>query len=287
MLTQLQTGEISLVRRGANDKRIALTKSEDDMPLEELLKSVLETEAEGEQALIESLKAAKIDDEAIEIAKANYRMQHGFKDKLSEDALAVVVKAAGYWTKARDDDDDDKPFPGAKPPFGGKKKTKDKKSHVPADMPAEMAAIFKTQQEELSVVKKQLDDERRERVRKEYVVKCADEYSYVPGMSSEQMGEMLQKAYEVGDDFGKQLEGQWATTSAAVKKSSLMDASGRLVTNGGGGGGPIDKLNAIAKEKATKEKISFAKAFDQALVENKPLYDEYLSDNPAQTGHRA
>ncbi len=296
-LTDLQTGEISLVRRGANDKRIALTKSGDDMPLDELFKNVLETEAEGEQALVKTLKDAKVEDEVIEIAKANYRMQHGFKDKLSEETLAVVTKSAGYWTKADDDDDDDdddekKPFPGARRPF--KSKDKKEKSHVPADMPPAMAAIFKAQQDEVAAVRvesakiqKQLDDERCERIRKEYVTKCADEYAYVPGMSAEGMGEMLQKAYSVGDEFGKQLEGQWAATSKAVKQSSLLHASGQVAMNSGGGSSPMDKLNTIAKAIETNEKIPFAKAFDKAMTENTDLYNDYLSDNPAQTGRRA
>ena len=65
MLTNLGTKELSLVRRGANNKRFALTKSEDVMPLEELLKSVLETPAEGEDNLVASLKSAGADEEAI------------------------------------------------------------------------------------------------------------------------------------------------------------------------------------------------------------------------------
>ena len=48
MLTSVQTAEVSLVRRGANNKRFALTKEDRTMKFAELLKSVLDTEAEGE-----------------------------------------------------------------------------------------------------------------------------------------------------------------------------------------------------------------------------------------------
>lgn len=293
MLTQLQTGELSLVRRGANNKRIAITKSEEDMTFDELLKSVLETEAEGESELLKTLKASGADADALEVAKANYRMQHGFKDKLSVEQLGEVAKAAGYVVKEEDDDDDEDKD---KPAFlRGKKKKKDKakKSHVPADMPPEMAAIFKTQQDEMADLRKSNDEQgnelsvmKKETLRKEYVQKCATEFPFVPGMNPDQMGEMLQKAYEVGDEFGKQLEGQWKSTSEAIKDSSLMDTHGRLVINGGSGGAPTDKLNTIAKGIAEKKKISFAKAYTEAMDENPELYQEYLSDNPAQTGRR-
>ena len=103
MLTDLKTGEVSLVRRGANNKRIALTKSESEMNLEELIKSVLETEAEGEKDLVKSLEARGLKGDALEIAKSNYRMQQGFKDLVTSEELAEVAKAAGVVVKAKDE----------------------------------------------------------------------------------------------------------------------------------------------------------------------------------------
>jgi hypothetical protein len=293
MLTNVQTAEVSLVRRGANNKRIALTKSEDDMDFQELLKTVLATEAEGESKLIETLKAANADEDTINAAVANFRLQNGFKDKLSKDVFGEVAKAAGYEIakakkgKADDDmDDDDNPF-------GGKKKKKTEKSHVPADMPAEMQAIFKAQQDEMEALRKEnaetteiLKSERRERIRKEYIAKCASDYSHVPGMTADAMGEMLQKAYEVSDDFGKQLEKQWADTHEAVRKSALLVNQG-VISSNDGSSGAWSKMQSLAKELVQKtEGLSEAKALDVVMKENPELYQEYLDENPAQVGRR-
>lgn len=292
MLTNVQTAEVSLVRRGANNKRIALTKSEDDMDFQELLKTVLATEAEGEASLIKTLKAAKADEDTINAAVANFRLQNGFKDKLSKDVFGEVAKAAGFeLAKAKakgegEEDEDDMPF-------GDKKKKKVAKSHVPADMPPEMKAIFKSQQDEMEALRKEnaetaeiLKAERAERVRKEYIQKCAADYTHVPGMNAEQMGEMLQKAYEVSEEFGAQLEKTWTDTHEAVKKSTMLANQGVIQTNDGSSGA-WSKMQSLAKELVQKtEGLSEAKALDVVMKENPELYQEYLDENPAQVGRR-
>lgn len=291
-LSSMQIQEVSLVRRGANNKRFALTKSEEsEMSFHELLKSVLETEAEGESTLVANLKAANANEEAIQCAIANYRLQNGFRDKLSKDAFAVVTKAAGYEIakakKMEEEDEEKKPFPGAAPPF---KKKKTEKSHVPADMPPEMARVFKAQQDEYAALRKEHDElvvkteqERKERVRKEYIAKCAKEYSFVPGMSAEEMGDMLEKAYEASEEFGQNLEKQWAQTHAAIRKSQLMVNQGIAMTNSGGGSA-WSKIQSLAKELVQKSDVglSEAKALDQVMKSHPELYQEYLDENPAQ-----
>lgn len=299
-LTRIQTQEVSLVKRGANNKRFALTKSkESEMSFHELLKSVLETEAEGEGQLVESLKAAKASEEAIQCAIANYRLQNGFRDKLSKEEFAEVAKAAGYAMlekkkeekeEEEDEEEGKKPFPGAAPPF---KKKKTEKSHVPADMPPEMERIFKEQQEELESLRKAYDEtrerlekEEKERVRKEYVAKCANAYSFVPGMTADAMGEMLQKAYDVSEEFGQQLEKQWQQTNEAISKSDLLTTQGLALSNDGRCDGAWAKMQNLAKQEIQKAEggLSEAQALNQVMKEHPELYAEYLDENPRQTG---
>lgn len=299
-LTSVQTQEVSLVRRGANNKRFALTKSKEiDMSFHELLKSVLETEAEGEGQLIESLKAANANEDAIQCAVANFRLQNGFRDKLSKEEFAEVTKAAGYAVdKAKTPPDKDKdkakdkgkePFPGAAPPF----KAKSEKSHMPADMPPEMERVFKEQQTEIEALRKAhegtleiLEKERKEKVRKEYIAKCANDYAFVPGMSAEEMGEMLQTAYETSEDFGRRLEKQWEQTNEAVSKSQLLVNQGIVPQNDGQCATAWTKMNELAKQKIQKAAggLSEAQALNQVMKEHPELYQEYLNENPAQTG---
>ena len=295
MLTNVQTAEVSLVRRGANNKRFALTKSEDPtMKFNELLKTVLATPAEGEAELITTLKAADASEEAIEVAVANFRMQSGFADKISKDEFAAVAKAAGFEVekaKKKEEDEDGKPFPGAKPPFGGKKKTA--KSHVPADMPEEVRKAFDEQNAEMETVRKEAADAqaevaklRKEGELKDFIAKCSEKYSHVPGMSVDEMGTMLQKAYEVSEDFGKQLEKSWGETSEAVEKSVLLQTQGTAHSTHGGSSA-WGQMEKIAKElKEADPKLSNSDALAKAIEKNPDLYNQYLEENPAQTGRR-
>jgi hypothetical protein len=217
---------------------------------------------------------------------------------LSKELFGEVLKAAGFdveKAKAKEpmDDEEDKPFPGAAPPFGGDKKKKVSKSHVPADMPAEMQAIFKAQQSEMEGLRKEaaetaalLQAERSQRIRKEYVEKCAEKFSHVPGMTTEEMGVMLQKAYEVSEEFGAQLEKQWTETNEAVRKSVLLRNQGVVATNDGASGA-WSKMQSLAKELVAKtEGLDEGHALDVVMKENPELYQEYLDENPAQSGRR-
>ena len=287
MLTNVQTAEVSLVRRGANNKRFALTKEDRSMKFAALLTTVLATEAEGESKLVETLKAAGKDEEAIEVAVANFRIQTGFKDKLSKEELATVTKAAGLEVVvAKADDDEEDP---EKPGFFKNGKKMPFKKTTPVDMPVEMQKTFDDQAAEMAVIKKENADNKAELValqkeskRKEYVAKCATEFSHVPGMSSDEMGDMLQEAYEVSDNFGKRLEKQWGETSNAIKKSALLSSQG-VAHSTHDGSSAWGKMETLAKEYVAKDAtLTVDSAMGKVMSEHPELYQEYLAENPAQ-----
>lgn len=183
MLTGVRTDEVSLVRRGANNRRFALTKSEDrDMKFPELLQSVLATKAEGEDELVATLKSADATDEAIEVAVAQYRFQNGFKDKLSPDTFATVAKAAGFEvSKASEEGEEEDP---EKPGFlmNGKKMPEKKTDDMPEETRKafdEQAATLARLEKEASAKDARIEKIEKEALRKEYVTKCADEFSHV------------------------------------------------------------------------------------------------------------
>lgn len=285
MLTNVQTAEVSLVRRGANNKRFALTK-EHTMDFQELLNTVLSTEAEGESTLVETLKSAGADEDSLSVAVANFRLQSGFKDKLSGDHFSAVAKASGFEkakAKTEDEDDDGKD----KFPF------KTKKSHVPADMPVEMRKAFDDQSAALETLRKEalekdarIEKIEKEAILKEYIAKCETDYAHVPGMTTGEMGTMLQKAYEVSEDFGKQLEKQWSETSVAIKKSALLSTQGAAHSTHDGSSA-WGKMESIAKELRKEDpEMSAGKAMDTVMSRHPELYQEYLNENPAQLGKR-
>lgn len=292
MLTGVTTEELSLVRRGANNKRIALTKDH-QMTIAQLLKSVLATEAEGEKELVAKLKKSGANDDAVEIAVANFRMQSGFKDKLSKEQFSEIVKAAGFAKAGHDDEDEedektdhkaeDEEEDPKKPGFlmNGKKM---EKSH----MTSEMKKAFDEQSATIAKLEKSAKESYDKVVKLEkaaelkgHIAKCEKEFPHVPGMTVEAMGEKLQKAFEVSDDFGKQQEKEWATVSAALKNSTLLKTQGHI--NSDDGSSAMGRVNKIAKElRSSDSSLTKEQAVAKALDENPELYNEYLSDNPAQ-----
>lgn len=276
MLGSLTTAELSLVRRGANMRRFAVTKGM-DMDLQEVLQSVLATEAEGEKALTQTLKSAGLDEDGIGVAIAQYRLQHGFKDKVSKDAFAAVAKAAGYDAVKK-----------AEPPKPPEPRGK------PAGMPPELEAVWKSQQDQIAEAKeradkleRQLEGVRKDALRKDYVAKCERDYAHVPGMTAEQMADMLMQAESVSKEFAESLEKQWKDTAEAVKKSGLLSASGATGPRSTSGDA-WSQMQTMAKELVQKSagELTAAKALDKVVAENPDLYQEYLNQNPAQLGKR-
>jgi len=279
MLGSLYTAELSLVKRGANARRFAVTKGM-DMDLQEVLQTVLATEAEGEKALAQTLKSAGLEDDAVQVAVAQYRLQHGFKDKVSKEAFAAVTKAAGYEAEP--------------PKTEPVKKSEPSRSSTPAGMPPEMEAVWKSQQEAITKANERSDQlagelaaVRKDAQRKEYVAKCEREFAHVPGMNAEQMADMLMQAHAVSKEFGESLEKQWSETAEVVKKSALLGTTGARGPTGSGGSA-WDKMQGMAKELVQKSagEVSQSKALDIVMQQNPDLYQEYLGDNPAQLGKR-
>jgi hypothetical protein len=280
----VNTGELSLVPNGANDKRFAMRK-ENLMKFNETMKSVLETEAEGEADLIAAMEKAGVSEDDQAAAVAQYRMANGFSDVVSKETFALIAKAAGLEVEKAehpDDDDDEegkpkkpkKPFPGAAAQFG-------KEAEVIRKEFEEKLAKSDERNEKLQ---KEVADIKRTTLRKELVVECEKDFAHVPGKSFEEMADMLLKAREVGEDFEKDLREQWKATAETVRKSALFETAG--VTQRGGGAGSAEvQLDKLAKEhqKDSSEKITFAKAYDEVIQDHPELYKQYLNEHPAQT----
>ena len=281
-LVGTKTAELSLVPRGANGRRVAMTK-EHDMSFDEVLKQVLATEAEGEADHMTALAKSGVEGDALEAARAQFRMMSGFSDQLSVDDLAAIGKAAGYdIAKA------------VKPEEGVRDDKTRARSGKPDPKASQTDRLGKEAQQAVDEVRKELDDERsarvalekqigdmqRDSIRKEFVTRCEKEFSHVPGKTAEQLADILLQSSE---PVRKELEEMWASMSETVKKSDLIRGAG---TPGGGHSGAAghDQLTTIAKELMAKDKeLTYAKAYDQAYRENPQHYQDYLAENPAQS----
>ena len=289
MLTGVDTREVSLVRRGANNKRFMLSKSkEKDMELNELIEQVLKTAAEGEEGLRERLKEKGASQEEIDLAIANYRMQNGFKDKVSKATMAEVSKAAGM---VEEPEVPSAPNPGeapAAPPVEeenphDEQPTEETPVEMPADAPEEVKKAWDAQKDAITKMQERIakaEEFEREVVRKEYVAKCAAEYSHLPGMNSEDMGAMLQKAYGVSKEFGEQLEKTWKGAATVVEQAEVLKSVGKPV--GPEVGTAEDKIEQLAKKASEDSDVSIQKARAGVYEENPELYEQYLEEKKSK-----
>ena len=269
LLTGVQTAEVSVVPQGANNKRVALSKQEREMPNSELIKSLMSTEADGEKSLRDQLAKAGLDADAIEASVIQFRLAHGFSDKIGKEHLAMVAKAAGY-------DLEIKAAPARQEP----------------EMPAALKKQFDAQTEEIrkanqraETLAEDLRKERDLRVRKDLIVECEKEFASVPGLTAEQQADVLMKARGVDAEFEKSIRAQWTATTAAIANSGIMKGHG---TPGAGAGGSASieaegKLATLAKEAMAKDKgLTYPQAFRQVMQAHPEIYQQYLQGNPQQ-----
>ncbi len=267
MLTGVRTVEVSIVPRGANNKRFALTK-ESTMPFADVIKNVLDTAAEGEDKIIAAMKGQ--DKDTILAAVAHFRLQQGFADTLDKEAFANILLATGYAD------------PTKKEPT---KKEPTKKDEPETKLPAAVQKQLDDTRDENVRLAKEVVDIKRESIRKDLVVECEKEFAHVPGLTSKDQAEVLLKARDVGPEFEKQIRDQWSATSEAIKKSVLLRSAGSPERNVVAGSASEEVQN-LAKELTDKGDLSHGDAVKLVLKKNGALYERYLAENPAQTGDR-
>ncbi|MCK4795507.1 MAG: hypothetical protein KAV87_67880 [Desulfobacteraceae bacterium] len=297
MLTGYKTNEVSIVDRAANKRRFALTKSESKSVMKidsEILDAVMSTPAEGEDALIEVLKSAGADEDAMGAAVVQFRMQKGFKDIVPDEHFAAVSKAAGYVAKA------DEKKPEKKNPFAekGKKKKMDEEDvkkgleTLAPEVRGTIEALFKSNKQaseensELKAVVKSLVDSQEER---SYIAKAEKQFDHVPGTSKE-IGMVLKSAHNVSSEFGKNLESIFGKMNDVAKSSPVfknMGSAGGDI-NASGGGDSWEQIKKAAVSHFAKSADGATMSAEQAVAkfletpEGAELYKAYEADNPVQ-----
>ena len=97
-LTELETLEVSLVKRGANKKRYALTKSEMDM--QDLTAAILATPGETPEE-VEKVMKADLSKEAQAVVGDALKMLDAVKEEMSRDLLDAIGEALGVGGKKK------------------------------------------------------------------------------------------------------------------------------------------------------------------------------------------
>jgi len=212
VLTDLEVSEVSLVQRGANQKRIALVKSEDRIVKNATLKSALETACKLEDSI-------KLDGPDGEAARVALRALSAFDNP---EIKAQVAKALGIET-AR---------PDAPKPTGEIAKADIEKTTDP-EIRAKLEAVFKTQETQRVALEKaeasrvelekQLANDRRATARKELVNKS--ELALAPGTPDEK-ADLILAVRDVSPELSAKLETMLATVAKQLGQSELFKTLG-------------------------------------------------------------
>ncbi len=308
MLSGLTTAELTLTKRGVNRRRFAMTKG--GFPMDpEVLAALIGTPAEGETEFLATLKSVGVtDQEKIDAAVAQFRIQKGMKDLVPDNVMAAVAKAAGYEGTAKavtpNEGKDDKEPDATSGKVDPKAKQKDKLgksvdlSNLDPVTKAQVEAIYKshadmaTKSGELEAVVKSLAGEvqglKDDKLEVKYVAKAAQDFSHLP-MGDQALGLMLKSAHEMSPDFAKGFEQLLGRMDGMIQKSAMLTNMGAVTK--ASEGGAWDKLQALANGIVQKsaeggKEMSNQQALDLVLKSDtgKQLYREYLGDNPRQRG---
>lgn len=283
MLSHLSTLEISNVKRAANRKRYAITKSEIEMNI----KQVLSVAAEGEEQFVATLKSENASPERIEAATVAYRLRKNCADLLKPEDLGVVEKAHQEPDgDEQGENETDEEFKARKAKKAASCKSESQTGIEPGFKPAKKSeeapvedprieALFKSNQALADQVKALV--EKNDRLELESIAKS--EFGHVPG-STEDLAKTLKAARDAGPETEKTVRAALKSINEMVSKSDHLNEVG---TSGSGmAGGAYQKIEALAegltmkadngKEMTKAQKIAHVIA---KTAEGRALYEQY------------
>jgi hypothetical protein len=298
-LSNFPPEEVSLVDKGANKKpRFPIVK---ELGMDqEILKAVLETPMDEETSLEEWVKKADLSDKGSSAVKGMIRILNGFRDELPEDVVSVLTKAAGFPVPEDEDEEKKKKKKKARPEEEEEmsEEKKVKKEETPSDVqPVEnhdaVLKAYKTELDALKaqneVVEKALKEERDQRVLASWVQKAKESLSYLTE-TPEELGATLKDLADVKKEMADKHFEQLKKASDAIKNSEIFEEKGLAghgITKADSAWGKIEEIANGFVEKSDYE-MTEAQAINKALFteKGKKLYEQYLDENPAQTGAR-
>lgn len=301
-LFDLEALEVSFVPRGANNRKILLTKSEKGEQMEDILKELLESDLENEGAIDEKIEKSLPDEirkDKEAVAKVQATMKAAVKliqslgkrldDKDKDKLIGQLGNLAGFKKVAKEE-----PKADPKPPA----KTADPKDPVKKEdemdpkMKAQIETILKASDEKIEKVQKENEalrvDVKKEqdlRITKEFEDK-AKSYGHLGGKSKE-IGLLLKEASE------NLPKAQYEQMVAIFKSSDAKISAGNLFSErGASGGGEEAEGSVYAQVEVKKEEIMKSndkltpEQAEEKVFERYPkLYSQYLDENPKQGGH--
>jgi len=288
VLSDADTAEVSLVGGGANFRRRFAVAKDDVMTYEQIMKAVLETEVENEDQLEELAKEGKLPGKAVAALKAALRVLQAHKDVLPSNALKILAKLAEFPFEEEETDMD-------KTKKNDESTTEEKivpkatdatldLADVPDSLRPTIEALQKSkidQDAQVVELRKSLDAETEKRVERDLIERIEKEAPNAPGATRDKIVALLKKADT--DEDRDVLFSILKAASETVGKSELLKQRSH---GGNGEDSAAAQLESITRERIAKSdgKGSWADTYDTVIRERPDLYNQYLSENPAQSG---
>ena len=268
ILEDLETVEVSLVDRPANQRKFLLMKRdmEGEKMEESVLKDILDLDLENEREVDALMKAQKLSKDAVAAVKGALKLLQGYKEQLPDQLLKQLLNMA----EEDYDDKEDREM--------SKKKAIDMDS-VPAEVREQLEALWKEhgdavkKAEELEAA---LKAEKDKQALKEFIAK-AESYEGL-GMKSQELGAVLKTVCENCPDEYKLLDDLLMRLNTQITKGELFKEIGSdSGENASDVYGKIEAMAAQIIEKSGNE-LTKEKAIDRVLKSNPELYTEYMKE---------
>lgn len=314
-LTNIETLGVALVKRGANKKQYAITKSEGetDMTVTELLAQIIQ---KGEMPMADEeldkmCASAGLDKQGTELYKAMCKLAMTHKDNPGMKKMVTdnFVKMFGGAAEAADEEEteeveeeteeketkfDTKKSDDTQGDTMAENDTQMKDAVAKAEQKnQELEALLKSQQDTIAKMNESIAKERDERVKGEWVAKADRDLKFVPETSAE-LGEKLFKmekalGTEEAAKYFETLKGM----SETLSKSTLFTGNGPAPR--GDKAGSADAWSQIvAKAESLIEKGDIdakgnaaevrARAIARTIELFPGLYRDYVNEQSAQRG---
>jgi len=277
-LIDLDTVEVSLVDRGANQRVFAIRKAEQ---MNDIIKDIIDVPLEQETEVVEALVSKELTDDARHGLIGAMRIVQAYKDEAGMREALVALATLLDFEKPEEEE-----TPMAQEDVEMEKSSEDSinMNDIPDEVRAQVENLWKANEEAVkkaAELEEVLKAERDERLTKEFVAKAAESYGNIPGHTADELGLMVKSLHTHDEEAAKKIEGLLKTVSQVISKSELFVEAGVTVQDQGVKD-PLNQLDSLAqKHRSENPGVSYAKAYDTVMKsdEGRKLYTEYVQRN--------
>jgi len=301
-LSSLSVHEVSLVKRGANQRKFALWKSE-DFEMKDLTAAILSSP--GHEDTTEILKQMTVDGvskEGQSTIEDAMKLLSAVKEELNAGLLDKIQNALGLKAEEKPDEfdrgeesegtrvfDENKAqsdFDRGEESEGSKLSDEDKLKKSEEDPRAQallkayddprVQELFKANEELHEKIKKH-ESEKRE---KEFIQKAGESYNVIPGATPGEVGLLLRDLDDLSPDLCARVEGILKATNAFSQNSGVFGEHGTSqssATHGSANQNDFEiEIEQKARHRVAKTGESYLKAYERTLKDNQDLYSKSI-----------